>query len=424
MSSVTDIITVVQAQGSSDGIRGRIQSPVGGDRVYGEVFEVEGWATVDNRPVRGVEALIGGAVVQHADIGLAHDLPGREGGADRQLGGFVLALEAPHEPDYELHLNVVDADESRYPLGTIHARHRMRAQPADAPLVAVVIPCHNQARFIAEAITSVRAQTYHNFEVVVVDDGSADGSADIVQRLGVRCVRQQRQGPSAARNAGFGATCGEYVVFLDGDNRLHPHALEANLHAFEDHSESAFVGGRYSYIDDAGLSLRGKLPDPAERADHYAALLAENYFGSPDNVMFRRSVLDRVGLFDSSVDGLEDYDLYLRIAQGWPVHYHGTAISQYRVHATQFSHDRAMMLRSAVRVLHRHRRRVRSDPALRNAYKQGLAHWRGAFGRSLGNQLRTALRQQEWSEAVKLVSCLLRWHPAGLLEMARTVVSR
>jgi glycosyltransferase involved in cell wall biosynthesis len=418
MPSITDIVDIVQSQRESGLVRGRIDLPVVGATIYGERLELEGWVVGDSSPARAVEAVIDGKVVQRAPPGISRpDIDAARPDCPRGgEPGFLLTLGIPRAAVYDLHVRAVLADESRHSLAVIRGRHRTRDVPALTPLVSVVIPCHNQARFIEDAIGSVFAQSYEDFEVVVVDDGSVDESAEIVERLGIRCLRQQRKGPSAARNTGFYATTGDYVVFLDGDNRLDQHALAANLHAFEDHPESAFVGGRYAYIDEFGARERGRtLPDPATPEDHYAALLAQNYFGSPDNVMFRRSVLDDVGVFDSSVDGLEDYDLYLRIAKDRPVYYHGVTISEYRVHASQFSRDKAMMLRSAVRVLRRHRRLARSDATLRDAYSKGLAHWRGAYSKVLMNELRTAVRRRHWSQALKLSGSLLRWHPAGLV---------
>jgi glycosyltransferase involved in cell wall biosynthesis len=422
MSSITNILNVVEPQPQSGPVRGSIDLPAVGATIYGESMELEGWVVSRSSSVRAVEAVIDGKVVQRGaptiprpDVDAADPDSSR-----REETGFLLTLETPGTAAYEVHVRALLADESHHALGVIHARHRTRHPPAGVPLVSVVIPCHNQARFIADAIASVRAQTYRKFDVVVVDDGSADESAEIVGRLGIRCVRQERLGPSGARNTGFRVTTGDYVVFLDGDNRLHPHALEANLHAFEDHPESAFVGGRYTYIDESGARYRDtSLPDPVTPEDHYAALLAQNYFGSPDNVLFRRSVLDEVGLFDSSVDGLEDYDLYLRIAKDRPVYYHGVTISEYRVHESQFSLDKAMMLRSAVRVLRRHKSVATSDVTLRDAYRRGLDHWRGAYGKSLVNQLRTAVRLRQWTDAAKLAMFLLRWHPAGLVRELR-----
>ena len=98
------------------------------------------------------------------------------------------------------------------------------------PLVSVVIPCYNQAHFLGEAIESVLKQTYKHFEIVVVDDGSTDNTSEVARRYsGIRCIEQANQGLSAARNTGIRESKGEYLVFLDADDRLRPIALEAGL---------------------------------------------------------------------------------------------------------------------------------------------------------------------------------------------------
>ena len=104
------------------------------------------------------------------------------------------------------------------------------------PLVSVVIPCYNQAHFLPEAIKSALAQTHQPVEVVVVDDGSPDNVVDVVASYpGVRCVRQENRGRSQARNAGFRASRGKYVIFLDADDRLTPNAIESHLRCFSEH---------------------------------------------------------------------------------------------------------------------------------------------------------------------------------------------
>lgn len=96
----------------------------------------------------------------------------------------------------------------------------LESQPS---LISVIIPCHNQARFLSEAIGSVLSQRYSSFEIVVVDDGSTDDTFEVASRYRqVRCVRQINQSLSAARNAGLGASKGSYLVFLDADDRLLP----------------------------------------------------------------------------------------------------------------------------------------------------------------------------------------------------------
>ena len=112
-------------------------------------------------------------------------------------------------------------------------------------LVTVVIPCYNQAHFLTEAIESVLSQSYPNFEVVVVDDGSTDDTSEVAGRYPqkVRLIRQENRGLSGARNTGIGHARGEYVVFLDADDRLLPEALEVGIEQLEAHPECAFVSG-------------------------------------------------------------------------------------------------------------------------------------------------------------------------------------
>ena len=114
----------------------------------------------------------------------------------------------------------------------------------EAPLVSIVIPCYAQAHFLSEAIESVLAQTHPKTEIIVVDDGSPDNAAEVVARYpGVLCVRQENRGLAEARNTGFRASNGEYVVFLDADDRLTPNAIESHLSCFAKHSEAGFVVG-------------------------------------------------------------------------------------------------------------------------------------------------------------------------------------
>src|SRR5829696_8499022 len=110
------------------------------------------------------------------------------------------------------------------------------------PLVSVVIPCYNQAHFLGEAIESVLSQSYRHFELIVVDDGSTDETSEVASRYeGVRLIRQENQGLSGARNTGIGHSGGEFLVFLDADDRLLLGALEAGLRCFEAHPEYALV---------------------------------------------------------------------------------------------------------------------------------------------------------------------------------------
>src|ERR671933_2460451 len=206
-----------------------------------------------------------------------------------------------------------------------------------AGLVSVIIPCYKQAHFLAEAIESVLEQTYPHFEIVVVDDGSTDNTSEVASGYypseKVRLLRQENKGLSAARNAGLAESRGEYVVFLDADDRLLAEALEVGIRELEAHPECAFVSGHIRRIaaDGSPLSTPPQaLHNAHVEGDHYLGLLHYNSVWIPGSVMYRRSVFDPVGGFDPSVNGAADYDLYLRIARDYPVHHHGEAVLDYR----------------------------------------------------------------------------------------------
>ncbi len=137
------------------------------------------------------------------------------------------------------------------------------SQYAGLELVSVIIPCYNQAHFLRESIESVLAQSYPHFEIIVVDDGSIDNTSEVaVHYPEVRCIRQNNQGVNAARNTGLRHSRGEYLVFLDADDRLLPGALKASLECFNTYPECAFVFGRFRYIAANGKPLNSPAPSP------------------------------------------------------------------------------------------------------------------------------------------------------------------
>ena len=279
----------------------------------------------------------------------------------------------------------------------------------------MVIPCYNQARFLGEAIESVLAQSYPNFEIVVVDDGSTDGTSEVAARYpGVRCLRQANRGLAAARNAGFARSEGEYVVFLDADDRLLPEALESGLRCLETNPGCAFASGRYRFIAEDGSFLR----QPRERVvekDSYVALLQRNYIGPPPVVVYRRDVLASVGGFDGSADASADSDMYLRIAERYPICSHENVVAEYRRHGTNMSSNHAVMLSTSMAVLRKQRKHVKGNKQYEEAYKAGIEIRRGAYGDRLVDQVRAHLREGEWKRALGGLVVLVRYYPQGIL---------
>src|SRR5215218_8479223 len=228
--------------------------------------------------------------------------------------------------------------------GTNAGQHDLQVgegERAGAALVSVVIPCYNQAHFLGEAIESVLAQSYPHLEIVVVDDGSPDHTREVAARYpGVRYVRQENQGLAAARNTGLRHSTGDYLIFLDADDRLLPGAVMAGMATMQAHPECAFAFGKWRLIAVDGSPLP-KLPlAPIEViGDPYVSLLQRNHIEMHATVMYRKAVLEVVGDFDHSVNPCADYDLYLRIARQHPICSYGAIVAEYRQHGANMSRD-------------------------------------------------------------------------------------
>jgi glycosyltransferase involved in cell wall biosynthesis len=234
-----------------------------------------------------------------------------------------------------------------------------------APLVSVIIPCYRQAHYLDDAIQSTLAQTYRHVEIIVVNDGSPDNTAEVAARYdGLKYIRQRNLGLSTARNTGLKASVGDYIVFLDADDRLLPTTLETGVDALRDLPECAFVYGFCEFINHEGSPISTP-PHVSIVNDHYRALLQENHIWTPGAAMFRRTAFARVEGFDPSLfRGCEDLDLYLRIARKFPVHCHGKVSLLYRKHPASMSKNKFRMLRASNDLFYKHLREVRGDREL------------------------------------------------------------
>ena len=276
--------------------------------------------------------------------------------------------------------------------------------------VSVVIPCFNQAHYLGEALASVDAQR-ERADVIVVDDGSTDDTAGVASRSGgVRCLRQRNQGLAVARNAGLAAARGEYVVFLDADDRLLPDAVDVGVDAFDRHPECGLVFGRAVMMGPDG-ALWPTPDQPRVERDHHLALLRRNLIWAPAIAMFRRSAVVAAGGFATGVDAAADYDLYLRVSRGTPVFDHGRLVACYRRHSHNMSANAVRMLRETLTVMQRHRRFAAADPEMLAAWREGRRTWREFYGTALVEEIRGHVRRGEWNRALVKAFVLARHHP-------------
>ncbi len=226
--------------------------------------------------------------------------------------------------------------------------------------LSVVIPAFNAAKTIRSAVRSTLSQTVPVLEVIVVDDGSTDATAEVVSGIDdsrVQLVSQANGGPSAARNAGIAEARGEWVAFLDSDDLWLPRYVETATAALAAAPNPGFAYTD-AYVFDAG---RGQVkqgsamdaldPPPADRASFLAALLRRNFVFTSATVPAR--VLSAVGGYDESLPLSEEYDLWLRIlVAGFDAVWMGGRLAVYRTHPGQSSHQILAMKRTAARVYH------------------------------------------------------------------------
>ncbi len=209
-----------------------------------------------------------------------------------------------------------------------------------SPLVTVVIPAFNAAGFIGDALGGVLAQTYRNLEVVVVDDGSTDGTASVVRAFTdsrVRLVSTPNAGVGAARNCGWRLGRGELVAFLDADDRWFPEKLQVQTTLLRERPEVGLVGCLMQYMTDSGRIL-GVTGTPLITDDEVERIRRAELMPFPiSSVVMRRTVLEQVEGFDETLQrafpGLvEDIDLVARAARVSGVACIPRVLGAYRVH--------------------------------------------------------------------------------------------
>jgi glycosyltransferase involved in cell wall biosynthesis len=191
--------------------------------------------------------------------------------------------------------------------------------PAPNPTVSVIIPCFNVAKTIERAIRSIRAQDYQPIELILVDDGSSDGTIEILQELADDTTRiiplGARGGASNARNAGIRASTGEFIAFLDADDEWLPSKLTKQMARLLAEPDLSFIACDSRFIDVTGVHHERLYEGcvAVEGREAWRALLVRNYIATPA-VVVRRSALERVGPFDTRLPVAEDQDLWIRLA--------------------------------------------------------------------------------------------------------------
>lgn len=182
------------------------------------------------------------------------------------------------------------------------------------PVVSICIPTYNRTNYLKETLQSVFAQTYKNYEIIVVDDGSTDGTGDMIKQLGcnIRYHWQKNAGDASARNKLIELAVGKYITFLDSDDLLTPDAIERMVAVMQQEAEPVIVYGPYLRIDQ-----RGNIIGKSKRklySGFVTKYLFQDIFVHSCGSMFPKNALEETGGFDTSLPVCSDYDLWLRLS--------------------------------------------------------------------------------------------------------------
>ncbi|MBU2521270.1 MAG: glycosyltransferase [Proteobacteria bacterium] len=206
------------------------------------------------------------------------------------------------------------------------------------PLVSVIIPTYNRGWAIKEAVDSVLAQDFTDFELIVVDDGSTDNTQDILNsyKEDIIVLHQGNKGVSAARNRGIASASGQYIAFLDSDDLWLPQKLSTQVDFFNANPEALICQTEEKWI------RNGIFVNPKKRHRKLSGNIFEQSLYlclvSPSAVMMKRSLFEKAGMFDETLSACEDYDMWLRVSCRYPVYLIDTPLIIKRGgHADQLS---------------------------------------------------------------------------------------
>lgn len=309
-----------------------------------------------------------------------------------------------------------------------------------SPLVSVLMPAYNAARYLSQSVESVRCQTFVDWELIVIDDGSEDETAEIAKRFAVsdarvRVISQENGGQASARNSGLAAARGDLIAFLDADDLWVCDKLERQIAVMEKtDADLIYTDGEF-FCDDGELSENDGfdiVPGKREGAEMFPLLFQSNRIATL-SVLVRKSCVDSVGRFDANrkYQNCEDYDLWLTLANSGFVFYGMTEkLMRYRRHSGAATLTPSKLLKPMLEVIKKHS----TNPSLDRQQVKNRIRW---LSRDLISALvreerleeaRARMREfSEWDRGYAITGLqrfLLSWFPAKFNYLSRELLYR
>lgn len=239
----------------------------------------------------------------------------------------------------------------------------------DKTLVSVIIATYNRASLLERAIKSVLNQTFKNFELIIVDDGSTDNTCELVNQFiqidsRVKYIWQENSGgPAKPRNMGIRKAKGEYITILDSDDEILPEKLEKQVNKFQ--SEPENVGVVYcgiKYVSKNG-KCRTKKVIPSLKGNLFVKLLQDSFLGY-STLLIKKECFQKSGLFDNTLPSGEDWDMWIRISKNYEFDYVPEALSIYNIHGKQISADFKDTIEGFKRILDKYKADISRFPSI------------------------------------------------------------
>jgi len=243
------------------------------------------------------------------------------------------------------------------------------------PSVSVIIPTYNRQHMVGRALGSVLTQTCRNIEVIVVDDGSSDDTEYEIARIDDVRIRYMRhtinRGAPAARNSGFAAARGKYVAFLDSDDEWLPDKLEKQLQLFHGTTETVgVVYAGFSYVYEKTGEIISEVI-PTRRGYVYEEMLRSCIIGSP-TPLIKRDCFEKTGLFDETLPGCQDWDMWIRLAQRYEFEFVPEILARHYAHGQQISVDLRAKIEGKGLVIKKYASELLRHPGIYGAHLEWL----------------------------------------------------
>ncbi|MEQ8998305.1 MAG: glycosyltransferase [Coleofasciculus sp. B1-GNL1-01] len=287
------------------------------------------------------------------------------------------------------------------------------------PIISVILPVYNGEKTIKETVRSVLSQTFSEFELIIINDGSADSTVDIVSSIEderIQVFSYPNAGQPASRNRGIAKAQGDYIAFIDADDLWTADKLEAQYKALQDNPQAALAYSWTDWIDESGeLLKRGSYI--TESGDVLSKLLLNDFVANGSNPLIRRQALLEVGGFDESLSNAHDWDMWLRLAVRYPFVAVASPQVLYRKSTSSMSANIWGMERSSIQVIEK---ALNQAPASLQNLKPGI----------LGNRYKyLTYRALEWPlerkkgfAALKFLTTAIRYDPSLLLRFKLIVI--